>query len=197
MPPADLYFSCDIEADGPIPGPYSMQSFGVCVAGRYDGQQLEVIDPDRHTFYRELKPISDDFVPEAAAVSGLDRDELARSGADPAQAMADLAAWVGATAEQLDGKPVFVAFPVGFDFGFIWWYLARFGIDNPFGHGNHIDLKTLYAAKSGAVIARCGKRSMRPKSLLGRRPHTHNALDDAKGQADLLVNLMQWDGRRG
>jgi hypothetical protein len=28
----DIYFSADIEADGPIPGPYSMLSFGLAVA---------------------------------------------------------------------------------------------------------------------------------------------------------------------
>ncbi|RKS67695.1 hypothetical protein BZB76_4428, partial [Actinomadura pelletieri DSM 43383] len=28
MPKREVYFSADVEADGPIPGPYSMQSFG-------------------------------------------------------------------------------------------------------------------------------------------------------------------------
>lgn len=32
-----LYISVDIEADGPIPGLYSMISFGAAVAGRQDG----------------------------------------------------------------------------------------------------------------------------------------------------------------
>jgi hypothetical protein len=27
--PYDIYFSADIETDGPIPGPYSMLSFGI------------------------------------------------------------------------------------------------------------------------------------------------------------------------
>ncbi|MFH0521079.1 hypothetical protein ACHBTE_28360 [Streptomyces sp. M41] len=31
-----LYISVDIEADGPIPGPYSMLSLGVAVAGVQD-----------------------------------------------------------------------------------------------------------------------------------------------------------------
>jgi hypothetical protein len=33
---AETYFSVDVEADGPIPGPYSMISVGVAVAGRHD-----------------------------------------------------------------------------------------------------------------------------------------------------------------
>jgi hypothetical protein len=74
---ADMYFSVDIEADGPIPGPYSMVSFGVTVAGVFD-TEFQPSDPDTTTFYRELQPISEDFVPEALAVSGLDRASLVR-----------------------------------------------------------------------------------------------------------------------
>lgn len=54
------YIMVDIEADGPIPGDYSMVCFGAIVA-----------EPalDR-TFYGRLKPISEVWVPEALAVSG-------------------------------------------------------------------------------------------------------------------------------
>ena len=31
--------------------------------------------------------------------------------------------------------------------------------------------------------------------LLSRRPHTHNALDDAVEQGELFQNLMTWNGR--
>ena len=34
----DVYVSADIEADGPIPGPYSMLSLGMCIAGEQDGR---------------------------------------------------------------------------------------------------------------------------------------------------------------
>ncbi|MEU7894288.1 hypothetical protein AB0B45_15685 [Nonomuraea sp. NPDC049152] len=54
-----------MEADGPIPGPYSMVSFGLAVAGTFDGTLFEAADPTKDTFYAELKPISDTFDPEA------------------------------------------------------------------------------------------------------------------------------------
>lgn len=38
-----------------------------------------------------------------------------------------------------------------------------------------------------------GKRTM-PPGLLSRRRHTHHALDDAIEQAELLANLMAWEG---
>lgn len=89
-----LYISVDIEADGPIPGPYSMISFGAAVAGRQDGASHTAADPEQNTFYRELRPISEASVPEALAVSGLDRDRLLREGVEPAVAMAEFRAWV-------------------------------------------------------------------------------------------------------
>src|SRR3954467_4522784 len=84
---SDLYISADVEADGPIPGPYSMLSFGLAVAGGYDGEQFVRADPPSQTFYRELAPISESFDPEALAVSGLDRDRLVREGEPPKTAM--------------------------------------------------------------------------------------------------------------
>jgi hypothetical protein len=51
--------SADIEADGPIPGEYSILSFGLAVAARFDGDNFEALEPAAATFYRELKPISD------------------------------------------------------------------------------------------------------------------------------------------
>ena len=55
----------DIEADGPIPGDYSMVSFGAVV-----------VEPTlSRSFYGRLRPISDRWIPEALAVSGHSRDE--------------------------------------------------------------------------------------------------------------------------
>jgi hypothetical protein len=187
----DLYISCDVEADGPIPGPYSMSSLGAVVAGRFDGTTFTAADPDAQTFYRELRPISDEYVPEAAAVSGLDRDRLVREGADPAAAMADFVAWVDDVAT--GAKPVFVAYPLGFDWMFVYWYLRRFAGRSPFGHSSCLDLKTLYAVKAGVTVGQAVKRAM-PRHLHSRRRHTHHALDDAAEQADLFANLTRWNG---
>ena len=57
----ELYIATDVEADGPIPGPYSMLSFGMAVVGR----------PDLR-FYTEVRPISEQFVPEALAVFAIE-----------------------------------------------------------------------------------------------------------------------------
>src|SRR5436190_2161731 len=107
---ADLYISVDIEADGPIPGEYSMLSLGAyAVDGPLEPSAGEGSEPPAGTFYVELQPISSRFVPEALAVAGLDRERLAREGAPPVQAMADFSAWVGALAGR-GRQPVFVSF---------------------------------------------------------------------------------------
>jgi hypothetical protein len=186
----DVYFSVDVEADGAIPGPYSMVSIGVAVAGRR-GAAFVPADPAEHTFYRELRPISDEFVPAALEVSGLDRERLMRDGADPAVAMAELTAWVTATAA--GGKPIMVGYPASFDWLFLYWYLIRFTGSSVFGHSGCFDVKTAYAVRADVPFSRSVKRLM-PRRLLSQRPHTHNALDDAIEQAELFANVLTWDG---
>src|SRR5579862_4504441 len=74
----DAYFSADVETDGPIPGPFSILSFALVYAGSFDGQRFERPDNYETRFYKELKPISEDFEPEALRVNGLDRARLCR-----------------------------------------------------------------------------------------------------------------------
>lgn len=93
----DVYFSADVETDGPIPGPYSMLSFPLVHAGRFDGSRFEAPESLRH-LYLELRPISKDFQVEALEVDGLDRDRLLVEGRDPREAMTEAAAWVRSVA---------------------------------------------------------------------------------------------------
>ena len=188
----ELYFSVDIEADGPIPGPYSMSSLGACVAGEGDGKRFRRRDPESSTFYRELKPISDDFVPEAARVSGLDRKKLIRNGDDPSEAMRNFDEWVTSVAR--GRQPVFVAWPLGFDWMWVYWYLRKFHTSSPFGHSSCLDMKTIYHRLRNTTLEGTSKSRL-PEDLRSTREHTHNALDDAMEQADLFANMLMRDPR--
>ncbi|MCX5249970.1 MULTISPECIES: 3'-5' exonuclease [unclassified Streptomyces] len=188
------YVSVDIEADGPIPGPYSMLSFGAAVAGTQTVDGFTAADPERHTFYRELRPISEEFVPEALAVSGLDRERLRTEGAEPAVALGEFADWIGEVCA--GAQPVMCGYPASYDWTFLYWYLIRFTGASPFGHSGCLDMKTLYATKAGLPLRAVAKGTM-PRQLLSRRRHTHHALDDAVEQAELLANLMNWPGPHG
>jgi hypothetical protein len=185
----DVYVSVDVEADGPIPLVHSLSSLGAAVAGRFDGREFTRADPTAETFYAELQPVSDEFDPEAAAVAGLDREELKRSGEEPVTAMTRFAEWVRAVAAE--GRPVFVAYPASFDWTWVSIYLTKFARENPFGFSGALDMKTMYLVKAGVRIGKATKRAM-PPELLSKRPHTHNARDDAVEQADLFANLFEW-----
>ncbi|MFF7456234.1 exonuclease [Kitasatospora sp. NPDC008115] len=192
-----VYVSVDVEADGPIPGPYSMVSFGAVVAGWHDADGFRRSgNVESSGFYRELRPVSDTWVPEALAVSGLDRAALLAGGTEPGVAMRAFTGWLEQSRTGPDGRryrPVMVGYPAVYDWQFLYWYLVRFTGSSPFGHSGCLDMKTLYAARAGVPFAGIGKRSM-PGELLPGLPHTHHALDDAREQAVLFANLMEWEG---
>lgn len=186
----DVYFSADVETDGAIPGPFSMLSFALVVAGRYDGASF--VRPERldQTFEAELRPISDGFDPEALRVNGLDRNRLAREGRDPAEAMTAAARWVRARAG--NATPVLVAYPLSYDWTWLYWYFERYAEGgSPFEHSRCYDLKTAYAVKARLPIASSGRRGL-PKELRSKRPHTHRAIDDAIEQAEIFANVFEW-----
>jgi Exonuclease len=191
----DLYVSADVETDGPIPGEFSMLSFALCLASRFDGSEFEAFEPDpATTFYAELKPISDRFDPEALEVNRLDRDALAAGGKDPDVAMTEAGEWIAAHSD--GARPVLVAYPVAFDWAFLYWYFIRFTGESPFGISVCLDIRTLYQARALTTFDRSDQRSM-PHELLPQRPHTHHAADDAQEQAELFNNIFAWALRGG
>jgi hypothetical protein len=191
---SDVYVSADVETDGPIPGRYSMLSLGMCVAGEQDAAgTFRPIQPESARFYRELRPISADYEPAALAAissSGLDRERLVREGADPVVAMTEAARWVRELAR--GRRPVFVGWPMGFDWMFLQWYFHTYSqIGSPFGFSSALDMKSMLYAATPRVLDELGKDDI-PAELVPRRPHTHNALDDAVEQAELFQNLRRW-----
>ena len=159
------YIMVDIESDGPIPGDYSMICFGAIV-----------VEPAlNRTFYGQLKPISERFVPEALAVSGFTREETLAFG-EPAVVMRDFGAWVTQTGK----RPMFVSDNNGFDWMFICWYFHHFLGENPFGHSS-TNLGSLY---KGMV-----KDAYMNFKHLRKTSHTHHPVDDAKGNAEAMLTM--------
>ena len=188
----DVYFSVDVETDGPIPGPFSMLSMALVYAGRFDGMRFQRADDLNCSFYRELRPISADFQPEAMAINRLDRDKLMLEGVVPEVAMAEAAQWVREIAGE--GEPVLVAYPLSFDWSWLYWYFVRFAPEgSPFNHSRAFDIKTAFAVKAGIPIADAGRSNLTAE-LRASGTHTHHALDDAKEQAEIFANIFEWRG---
>lgn len=210
----ELYISVDVEADGPIPGDYSMTALGAVVAG-YRTSEGELVKFDvtaeKNRFYTEIKPISDLWVPEAMAVglfNGFGKEAAANdptgeqrrqyilaNGEDPKQAMTGFAEFVEKAKDEHGGGAIFAAYPLGFDWMWSYWYLSKYSaLGSPFGHSRHIDIKTEYASRANTLITRSIKRNI-PKKLRSTLPHTHLAIDDAAEQGQLLMNLLEWEGK--
>jgi hypothetical protein len=91
--------------------------------------------------------------------------------------------------EGLPGKPVFVAYPAGFDFLFMYWYMIRFVGRSPFSF-SALDIKSYAMACLNLPYRESVKRNM-PKAWFPDRAHTHVALDDAIEQGELFINMLR------
>jgi hypothetical protein len=182
----EVYVSTDVEADGPIPGPHSMLSFA---SAAYAPDQTLL-----GTFTANLLPLPGaaghpetmawwQAHPEAWAAAREDPQ-------DPAAILPAYARWVKA----LPGRPVFVAYPAGFDFLFVYWYLIRFAGESPFSF-SALDVKTYAMALLRTEYGQATKRNM-PRRWFDPLPHTHRALDDAVEQGALFCNMLAENARR-
>lgn len=165
------YFSVDIEADGPIPGDFSMVSFGAVL-----------IDPECKldmTFYGKLKPMTQLWVPDALKVTGHTREETLEF-TDPKEVMEAFKSWI---LQYSVGQPMFIADNNGFDWQFINYYFIHFlGLNNnPFGHSS-TNLGSLY---KGIV-----KNTSKNFKHLRETKHTHNPVDDARGNAEAFIKII-------
>jgi hypothetical protein len=187
----EIYVVTDIESDGPIPGPFSMLSFASAAIDR-EGNQ-------KGTFTANLEQLhdakTDPSTMEWWSKQGNAWDLCRENLQSPERAMKDYVKWI----KGLPGKPVFVGYPAGFDFTFIYWYLIRFAGESPFTFAA-LDMKSYVMAlmnsdpkftDNGWVGFRDIGKKMMPKEWFGNTRHTHVALDDAIEQAELFAGILK------
>jgi DNA polymerase III epsilon subunit-like protein len=172
----EVYICVDVETAGPIPPDYSLLSIGACT----------VFEP-LSTFYIELKPVTQQSVPEAAEVHKLSIERLAKEGTPPLTSMQRFEHWL----MEMSGankQLVFVAFNAPFDWMFINYYFIHYLGHNPFGHAA-LDIKALYMGQAGVAWSQTSWRFISPQ--LSEDTHlTHHALQDALDQAALFKKLL-------
>lgn len=178
----EIFFSLDVEADGPIPLHNSMLSFA-CVALRATG---EVVG----TFERNLKPVPGAVQDPKTMTEFWAKEPEAwayctSNTVDAEVGMKDFVAWVKSMPE---GERVPVCFPAGFDFTYMYVYLMKFAGESPFSF-SCIDMKTYVSAVTKTNFRGCSKKSW-PKTWFDPMlKHTHRAIDDAleQGMSFLLM----------
>lgn len=176
----EIYVSTDVETDGPIPGPNSMLSLG---SAAYTGTK-QLLD----TFSANLEVLpgatADPKTVQWWATQSAAWSACRQNLETPEAAMARYVIWLKA----LPGKPVFVGYPAGFDFLFVYWYLIRFTGESPFSF-SALDIKSYAMAVLKLEYRKSTKRGM-PKHWFDAHPHTHIALDDAIEQGALFCNML-------
>ena len=176
----EVYVSTDVEADGPIPGVYSMLSFA-SAAYLPNKELIGTFSANLGTLPKAIShPKTMEWwksQPEAWASCRADLQ-------DPALAMKKYLDWL----KTLPGIPVFVAYPAAYDFMFVYWYLIRFTGESPFSH-SALDIKTFAMAMLKKPYRDSTKKNM-PSRWFDDLPHTHLALDDAIEQGALFCNIL-------
>jgi ribonuclease T len=172
----EIYISVDVEAAGPVPLTYSMLSLGAVT-----------VDDPKQTFYVELKPVSDKFVPDAMKIVGRSLRDFAEKGREPKEAMAAFRDWLARIATA--GKPVFVGFNATFDWAFVNFYFHQYVGENPFGFGG-IDVKSYYMGLTGCTWDETRSSRLRAE-FKSTAHHTHNALEDAVEQAKMFRRMRE------
>lgn len=181
---SEVYVSVDVEADGPLPGPNSMLSLGA--AAFVIGEKGPI-----NTFSTNLEAISGAVQdPDTMAWWAKPENQTAwakcRENTVPAtQGMKEFTEWV----KTLPGKPVCVAYPAGYDFMFLYWYMIRFTKESPFSF-SCLDIKTAAAMALKLPYRAATKRNM-PRRWFSNSPHTHVAIDDAIEQGELFMAIWR------
>jgi hypothetical protein len=159
----------DVEADGPIPSKYSMVCFGA----------VAVTDGLDKTFYGETCPMSRKYLADALAVSGFSREEHEKFE-QPHITMLKFQQWLFQFK-----KPVFVSDNPAFDWQWINYYFHHFRNQNPFGFSAR-RIGDLYCG-----MVKDSSKNSEWKKHLRKTPHDHNPVNDAKGNAEALLQMRK------
>lgn len=183
MTDRDMYFSTDIETDGPLVGIHSMLSIG-SVAIDDEGKEIS-------TFSMNLKELDGAIQDPNTMKWWSDKqtawNEARKNPKDPLKVMQAFVMWVKGISEPRNSKPILLAHPTVFDYAFIRWYLIRFIGEDIFDLSS-IDLRSYFMRHT------CKDYSNSPiifSNELQKKELTHIALYDAKDQATVFIKVYR------
>jgi len=161
-------FVTDVESDGQIIGRHSIVCFGV----------VKLTPELDTTFYGQMMPISDQWIPSALAVSGFSREEH-EMFPHPKSVMENFAKWLEKNSV---GKPVLISDNNGYDASWINYYFHVYCGKNPFGWSSR---------RIGDLYCGMVKDTFAQWKQLRVTAHTHNPVDDARGNAEALLKMKE------
>jgi hypothetical protein len=183
-----VYVVTDGEYDGPVPGKHSMLSFAsvaVTAAGDFIGEFEAVLEPLPGAV-RDLRTMEFwQSEPKAFAAATANPQP-------PSLVMPRFVEWV----RGLPGQPVFVSHPLALDGLWFDFYLQKFSkerlLEGPWMPNRLFKGAVCLVSFAAGRLGYSGIDDIDyPDAWCGNVPHTHRAIDDARGYAHLLVHLMQ------
>ena len=108
----------------------------------------------------------------------------------PVVGMTAFVTWVNEVSASNNATPVCVAYPAGFDFLFVYWYMIKFAGKSPFSFSCQ-DMKSYASAILKLPYRKATKKNMPKAWFKGLPPHTHVAIDDAREQGMLFINMLK------
>lgn len=199
MAKTTVTFSLDVEAAGPIPGPWWMCSFGIC---RTDDVTVGL--------KKELRPlvipgVSQPDSPAAMKVvaAGLDtvtwdtklspeentavvRRYFEQEGEAPVDALTALKQFIAEQAQ--DNRAVIVGSPVTFDFMWVYWYWWHLLDEMPDFGFSGLDMRSYFMGMHGVDFLGTGKARYL-KHYPNEYSHTHDPLEDARQQGAIWRDM--------
>ncbi|MAG58240.1 MAG: hypothetical protein CMJ83_18290 [Planctomycetes bacterium] len=194
-----ITFSLDVEASGPIPGPWWMCSFGVCrtddpAIGIKRVLQPLVIDGFSEPDSPDAMRVVAKGVPEVSWNEDAPPEEnvavvrryFEEHGEAPADALADLDRFLRDQAGS--DRTVIIGSPVTFDFMWMYWYWWRFRDEMPvFGYSG-LDVRSYFMGMHGVGFLGTGKERYL-RHYPNEFAHTHDPLDDARQQGAIWRDM--------
>lgn len=195
-----ITYSLDVEASGPIPGPWWMCSFGIC---RTDDVQvgfarelrpldLPVSEPDTgaamEIVAQGLPSVTWDEAADVSENVARVRRHFEQEGIEPKQALLELKGWL----EEQTGsnRAVIVGSPVTFDFMWLYWYWWQFLKEMPTFGFSGLDIRSYFMGSHGVDFLGTGKRRYL-KHYPNEFAHTHDPLDDARQQGQIWHDMTE------
>tara|TARA_Y100000294_G_C8435210_1_gene288466 strand:+ start:201 stop:782 length:582 start_codon:yes stop_codon:yes gene_type:complete len=187
------YVVCDIEADGPIPGPHSMISLGAVAVnqvGKELGEfEINFLPLENAKPHPNVMKWFTTHAPEALKYTKYNQ-------VSPKTGMKKFGNWL----LTLPSPRVMAAHPAPFDFMWVNWYIQTFLADQleepPFTYPFFdikgqaaLDIKSYAAAVLGKDYREI-HRDNYPPEFHDNTKHSHKAIEDAREYAQLLIKLL-------
>ena len=186
------YVVCDIEADGPIPGPHSMISLGAVAVNKLGKElgefEINFLPLENAKPHPNTMKWFTTHAPEAL-------EYTQRSQVLPKEGMNKFGDWL----LTLPTQRVMAAHPAPLDFMWINWYMQTFLSDRleppfttPFFDSKAqgaFDIKSFAVAVLKKDYTEI-QRDNYPNELHDNSKHSHKAIEDAREYAKLLIKLL-------